>query len=135
MLEMETQEYIYFKYILQVSHNDQPEWEIFRLSVFGFGYTFYAKTVFSSLVLSFDPLGIYIQLPWYISSWTFYRHFEFSMNKVKSLTPFSTPVFFYKFLVFVSDTLSHSLCLTQKLNNNLPFLSLTSYIPSITKSF
>lgn len=53
---------------------------------------------------------MYIQLPCYISSWTFYRHFRFSVNKVIVLTLLSIEAFYYKtFLVFVSGTTTLSI--------------------------
>lgn len=74
-----------------------------------FGYNFHAKTIFraQSILLT---LGMSVQLPWYISIWTFYRHFKFNVNKVIFLTFLSIGAFYYKtFLGFVNGTTTLSI--------------------------
>lgn len=70
---------------------------------------FLCQNYISRPVLSFDPL-VYIQLPWYISSWTFYQAFQIQYRQSEMPHPFAHTSFFLqdKFLVFVSDTLSNA---------------------------
>lgn len=79
---------------------------------------FLCQNYISRLVFSSDPWGMYIQLPWYMSYWMFYKYFEFNMNKVKTLISFP-PGFFLQVSCLCGWSKHPLNCLTQ--NRGIPW--------------